>query len=205
MPTKAVIKKIPLKRKEVIVMHDCTKEEVIDHLKEKVDLLSIILTGNGDPEKGIMRRVALLNERQGIMLIKLEEIHDTIMMYHNETIETKNIAITVQNALERYQAEMNGIEKAKEKIVIEERAVWQKWVQTFAFIVGALGLCFTTYFAISNNRQSKANGQGIENLGTPVITNSRGVVQPLPTGDRLRMFPKDFIGDTISNDTTGKK
>lgn len=39
-------------------------EEKIDHLTEKVGLLNILLTGNGDPEKGVVVRLDRVEQTQ---------------------------------------------------------------------------------------------------------------------------------------------
>jgi DNA-binding protein len=194
---KAVLKKVPLRNKEVIVLHDCTKEDVIDQLKGKVDILSIILTGNGDPEKGIARKVAIIGERQGEVLKKIDDVHITLKGYHEEVNEAKDVAKTVSNAFEKYKAEIEGKEIGTEKTIKEKREDFLKTLQTIGIIIAAITLCITAYFSVYGSTQSVINSKKLDNFGTPVIINSRGMPTALPNGDSLKFYRDGEYKDTM--------
>jgi hypothetical protein len=68
----------------------------------------------------------------------------------------------------------------------------------------AIGLCITAYSSFFGSKQSKANSveiqltnKKVDELGTPVVTNPRGESVNLPKGYAIKMFPKDFLNDTI--------
>ena len=55
-----------------------TKENAIQYLVDSNNKLSVIITGNGDPEKGLCRQVALIGERQHSTLERLDSIKDEL-------------------------------------------------------------------------------------------------------------------------------
>lgn len=96
------------------------------------------------------------------------------------------------------------IKKTDLEIRSEKRANTQKTLQFIATVIMALGLCTTAYFSFSGNKQSKVNGTEVklvnkkfDELGTPVVTNPRGESVSLPKGYVIKMFPKDFLNDSI--------
>jgi hypothetical protein len=207
MPQKIAIKKVSPKSEKMVLLHDCTKEDVIDSLDKKVDILSIILTGNGDPEKGIARKVAIIGERQTEVLKKLGEVHESLTEYHKETEEAKGVAVTTQHALEDYKLEINTADQTREKERQERRSRLLKNIEVIGVVIAALGLIVTAYFSAFGSQQSKQNAveiqttkEKIEDLGTPVITNSRGELVELPKGDSIKYFGvkgyKDFKDTT---------
>jgi hypothetical protein len=80
MTLKSPVRKVRIKKEEIAVIHVCTQAESIKHLVENNNKLSVIITGNGDPEKGLCRQVALVNERQHHVLEKLGEIDVSISL-----------------------------------------------------------------------------------------------------------------------------
>jgi hypothetical protein len=182
----------------------CSQEEAIGHLLESNQRLSIIITGNGDPEKGIARKVALINERQAGVLVKLQDIHVSLENYHKEIDEAKTMANTVSGALERYKAEVSSSVKTEKEIRAETRAERMKFLQTASVIIATIMLCITAVFSFVNHRQSIKNANNIEvtkdkidELGTPVVINPRGVTVPLPPGDSLKYYRDGGLKDTM--------
>jgi hypothetical protein len=110
--------------------------------------------------------------------------------------------------LNEWKASVVGEDKGADKLHAEKRANTQKVLQLIATVIMAIGLCITAYFSFFGSNQSRANAKEItitnkkiDDLGTPVVTNSRGVEYPLPNGVKVRFYPKDFLNDTISNNT----
>jgi hypothetical protein len=192
------IKKVNVGKEKIAVIHVCSQTEAIKHLVESNEKLSIIITGNGNPETGLCRQVALINERQHSVLTKLDKIDESINTFHEKFEEAKGIAVTAQHAINQYKEENILLEEVKVKTKAEKRADVLKNVEISGIVIAAIGLILTAWFSFQGNRQSKTNSAKIENLGVPVIVNPRGVVVPLPAGDQLKMFPRDF--DTTKKD-----
>src|ERR1035437_503676 len=181
------------KRKPVIREHSipCAQEDAIDHLTENSNKLSILITGNGNPEKGLCRQVAIIKERQDGVLTKLVEIHDSVTLFHSKFEEAKWIAVTVQSAFEKYKAECEGEEKGLSKSSSRKQVNFNNIISIVGTIVIVVGLIITLLQVTKNNKQITTNTQKIENLRTPVIVDSRGAKTPLPKGDSLTYYGND--------------
>jgi hypothetical protein len=209
MPRKATIKKALATKERVVVKHSCTQKESIKHLLDNTNKLSVIITGNGEPDKGLCRQVAIISERQGGVLKKLDKISTDISSYHAEVLEAKNVALTAQHAIEAFKTETaafdEGIKEKEDRdqlaADLAEKKRQDNWQRVFWIVTALLGL--TGIFL--NNLHTTKNSHKIDNLGTPVITNSRGMPTVLPNGDQLKMYPKDFTGDTTRVKKTGVK
>jgi hypothetical protein len=197
MVLKATTKKLPLKKKEVVILHECTKETEIESMDKKLDLLGVFLTGNGNPDNGLLRKVAIIGERQHETITKLEDVHLSLKEYHKEVDEAKDAALKAQHALEEYRAVIKTAEETKDKERQESRAKILKNIEVGSFIVAAIGLLITAYFSFHGSVQSEKNSKMIDNLGTPVIVNPRGEVTPLPDGDSLKFFRDGTLKDTM--------
>jgi hypothetical protein len=185
----------------------CSQEDAIRHLVDSNNKLSVIITGNGDPEKGLCRHVAIMGERQLGVLKKLDDITKSLTEFHEKTEKNAKAAATAISAIEKYKLESEsyskGIEVEKEqKRVAEALAArqakdkWQKVFWVIGAIVGLVSIWVAVYFGIRNNEQSAANGAKIENLGTPV-TVSRGQIVPLPPGDTIKFYRDGQFKDSM--------
>jgi hypothetical protein len=177
MPRKATIKKAPVKKEKVIMVHDCTQSDIIATMKENIGKLSIIITGNGDPEHSLNCKVAIIGERQNEVITKLGEVHTSLKEYHTEIDEAKGVALTAKHAIEDYKLEMNTAEQTKEKGKQEKRARLLKNVEVVSCIIGAIGLIITTYFSASGSAQSYKNYKAMmtNNSQLKAIENTVGV------------------------------
>lgn len=198
MPQKTTIKKAPAAKKKVVVVHTCTQKGAIKHLVDNTNKLSIIITGNGEPEKGLCSQVALINERQKGVLQAVNEVNEQLKGVnenHNVLLgEITRVGAKVDNS--EKQEERDQI--AKDLIEKKKQDAWQRWVWIFMGVLTLAGL-------LLNIIHSSKNGRKLDNLGTPVIINSRGMPTVLPNGDQLRMYPKDFTGDTTKVKKTNVK
>ena len=183
--TRKIIKKIPMTDEKVIVVHDCTMEPTIDQLVENITKLSVIITGNGDPEKGICRKVALIEERQGSMCNKIDDIHESLKEYHQEVKEAKQAVATAQSGLDKYMASVEGKEKGKKESSTKSQVTFNNIINVIGTIVIIIGLVAT--FLIGKRDDAIIN-QKIDNFGTPVIVDERGMIVPLPPGDSLKYY-----------------
>lgn len=126
---------MPTKRKPVIrvksrqIVHSCSQED-------QIAKLNLLLLGNGNPADGYIYKVISMSGQIGEINDKLTGITGIVKELHEESVSKKEVS------------------KTAKETAIEKRANWQKWVQTFAFIVGALGLCFTAYGIFKNNKKT---------------------------------------------------
>ena len=73
---------------------------------------------------------------------------------------------------------------------IQNRNRWQKVVWVIMAIIGMVGI--VSGIVISNK-----TGKKVDNLGVPVVIDKRGNTMQLPDSAQIKMFPRDFIEDTI--------
>lgn len=189
-------------QEEVVVVHSCNQTETLKHLAENTKKLSEIITGNGHPEDGICRKVALIGERQGVMVEKLQEIHVDLSNYHKDVQEAKDVAFTVKSAFEKYQASIEGEEKGKDKASTASQVNFNNIISIIGTIVIIAGL---VYSVLSSRRADGVLKDKINSLGTPVIVNDRGAVVSLPEGDSLKFFRDGEFKSTIKDRQEARK
>ena len=187
--------KMASKRKPAIresrVVHVCTQAENIKKLNE-------ILVGNGHPEDGLAFRFNLFMEDHKRVLKDIGDIKAKV----SEAIKASG---TAARAIEEYKKQELDISEGKDAIIkLAEKTRKEKMektrttLQVIATIIGVL-MFILAYLNIM--KQSVNNGAKIDNLGTPVVTNARGQVTPLPNGDSIKYFTKE---GWVSRDTVKK-
>lgn len=152
------------KKPVVKIVHDCTQAEKINHLLDNNNKLSVIITGNGDPDHGLCRQVALLNERHGQVLKTLDRIDTSIDCINKKFEETFIVAKTAKDAIDKFKievkAEEKGIQKIKKtesEIRTDRRAETLKITAIITIVLMFLGICFSVYFSWHSSRSSERN------------------------------------------------
>lgn len=84
-----------------------------------------------------------------------------------------------------------SVEKTVKEIKADKRADKQKTLQTIATIIMAIGLLVTAGLGLWGITKQNKTINKVENLGEPVIVNSRGVTVPLPAGYEIKMWGRD--------------
>src|SRR5690242_16912247 len=72
---------------------DALQQQQIADLSKKVDALTLLLTGNGDPTKGMVVQVTLLNERlsRALMLeTRMSHVEDAMMEIKTKVESARN-------------------------------------------------------------------------------------------------------------------
>lgn len=111
---------------------------------------------------------------------------------HEETI-LKNLPHTIAHCsqskviqqIHDVMIKENGIEEGKVKLSTRRQSTFNNIIAIISTIVIVIGLIVTI---IIGKRDRELLDQKIENLGTPVIVNSRGEIGNLPVGDSLKYF-----------------
>lgn len=190
----------PPKQEKTAMVHDCNQAETLHQLEVNTRMLSEIIIGNGDPEKGISRKVALIEERQGVIVEKLSLIHDDLNEYHEETKEAKEVALKVNSAFERYKAELEGVRRGRDEISTRGQVNFNNIISVISTIIIVAGLIYTI---ITTRKADEDLKSQIDNLSTPVIVNPTRVVKVLSPGDLLK-FSRDgeFKSTTSNNDSS---
>jgi hypothetical protein len=167
MTTRAVIKKAIPKK--AIVVNSCTQEE-------QIRKISLLLIGNGHPQDGYVYKVIEMGNKVNDIDKKLTGISGTVAMLYDESIKKKEVL------------------KSSDELRSERRERFRSILQLSATIIMLLGLLATAYFGYKNftNIEEK-----IDNMGVPVVINSRGETVNLPDGYELKRFPNDYLNDTI--------
>jgi hypothetical protein len=177
--SKSSIKAKPIIRER---KHKCVKEEILLSQSKAIDQVHEWLAGNHDPENGMIYKMI-----------------DTIKSIDDINKKLTNIDIIVGELHEESKNKKVYVKTAKEEKA-ERRAVWLKWIQTFMFIVAAIGLSLTAYFGFRGNNKQDAiiiNQDDIkqkqENLGVPIIVNNRGEMMTVPDSTRILYFSNDSM------------
>jgi hypothetical protein len=194
------------------VPHKCIQVEKITEMHE-------LLVGNGDPEKGLVARVLVITNQQNTMIKTLDKIDGTL-----DGITKKNdgllIEITdVHVKLLGFKAEVTGKEKgekeAAERLLIaknlkmkEDEELRSKSRDNWYKVLTIIGLAVAIYFGVRKTnkiesvmKQADTLTNKVENMGVPVIVNPRGNTVALPDGFKLKFYPKDYLKDTIKNNS----
>jgi hypothetical protein len=155
-------------------MNPCTQTGTIDKIT-----LSLKQQGEEDKlvalkVKGIVKDIAFIKSR-------LIEIHDKL-----STVAEINTELEITR---RVEVEVN---KVMDKEDTKKNVKWDNIVKTVGMIVGILGLLAMGYF---NNKNIERK---LDNFGVAVPVNTRsGEIINLPSDIKIKMFPNDFIKDSI--------
>ena len=153
--------------------------------EDKINETHKILTGNGNPENGICRQVALINERQQGVLTELKEIKEN----HNVLLKEMIISGT-------------KIANIEGKIMGKETAI-KSMVKNGLIIIGFI---ITIGLALWTRSSSQSNGKGIkavqENQDTMKLdmkkSITRGIVI-LPIPEKFDIKKHGTIVDSLIN------
>jgi hypothetical protein len=203
--------KQPRKRKVNHVNHavPCTQVDNIAHLKDtqteiKDDIKQIfkIIDGNGSG-KGMKVDLALVCdqlEKIGPMLGEIKTRLSSVSEVNTEIEVQSRVQNEVKKAIDTYKETKA---KEEESVIKKKSFSWQK----FAVTIAALSFLVMAFFQVLNYFKSDDNKaqviEKIDKLGSPVVTNPRGELVPLPDGYSLKMWTKDFDEgeDTVKKDS----
>jgi hypothetical protein len=135
---------------------------------EQIEKMNLLLLGNGNPEDGYIFKVIKISSDIEHINNKLTWINAIVKELHDESVGNKSVRS-------------------------EARRKFESVLKTASFIIAALALCITAYFGYINSKKNDKTIQKVENLGEPLVVNSRGQMVPLPDGFKLKMWPKDYI------------
>jgi hypothetical protein len=128
----------PIKKitpEKVAVLHVCSQTDVINQLVKNTDKLSVILTGDGTPEKGYVFKVIEIGKEIKDINTKLTGVNATVKELYDDSIGNKSAV------------------KTKAEIRAERRLEWAKYIQTGMFILGAIALIFTAINTYNGNKK----------------------------------------------------
>jgi hypothetical protein len=156
-----------IKPERVAVIHNCTQEE-------QIKKLSMILVGNGNPEDGYVYKVIKLGDHIEAINEKLTGISGIVKELHEDSVAKKAVG------------------KTSDQVKVDHREKLRSILTVISTIVIACGLITTAYFGFVNSRKNDIVENKVESLGTPVLTNPRGVIMGVPDSTQIRFWPKDF-------------
>ena len=182
-------RKPAIRGSKIEVIHTCTQAETLARHTELLDRFSKLSLGNGHPEDGFLFKLEAYINNHKTIIEDVAEIKKTV----REAIELSGKAI---HASEIYKAEMTGMEAGQGRADKKAKGRFNSAIQ----IITTIALIASLYVAVMEFKKSNAKtDQKIEDLGTPVIVNSRGVTS-LPSGDSIKYFTKK--GYSNFKDTT---
>ena len=162
--------------------HNCIQEKQIGEITAILGRISKEVYGNGDA--GLIKTIPRLEE-------KINNLVGSVSSH------TKIISNFIE-----FQATHNGEEKGKKDnearaLVAQELQQTQRRDMWYR-ILTILGLAVAIYFGVVNSYKNSDLNKRILDMGTPVVTNSRGETVPLPADAKVKYWPKDFMGDTTT-------
>lgn len=108
--------------------HFCTQEETIKRI-------SYLLVGNGEPEEGLAFKFAEFMKDHVVVVKNIEEIKEGVKGLHERSDENRAAAVTVANALEKYQAETKQFEAGKESLRVKRNLTISRVIQTVTILI----------------------------------------------------------------------
>jgi hypothetical protein len=181
-----------IKCKSAIRTHSipCGQEDAINHLVDSNNKLSIIITGNGDPEKGISRRVTLIGERQGALITTLDGIKEELKAINENHNVLLGEITRVGSDFVGFKNKVEGIDmgrKEREDVDrISNRDTWYK-------ILTIAGLAIAIFFGIKNNK----HGEKMLDEQTTQQSEIRSIRNDIPYTEKTRSIDyNNIITDT---------
>lgn len=172
-------KKTPSKSQKVI--HVCSQKENIRRLNE-------VVIGNGHPEDGLAYIVRGMKEDVG-------QIRTTVNKAIEDSAKTQQLLEQYKSDEAKYEEGKQAIIKLREKEEKENRERFRSALQLISTILVFLGICVTIYLSVRGREQTDKK---IDNLGTPVLSNPRGLYIRPEDSLEVKFWPKDFGGDTTN-------
>lgn len=167
---------------------------------KQIAKLNLLLLGNGNIKEGAIYKMIDMASSIESLCTDVAEIKTKL-----STQAEINTELEIQN---RVKAELKA--KAEEKFKADEAAVKikQSWrglsLQTISVAGGIAIIIITLIFQLLNynlSRQAKKTGieteNKIDNLGTPVLSNPRGLKIYPSDSLGVKFWPKDFIDDSL--------
>lgn len=176
----------------------CSQQDAIENLLQNNKRLSEIITGNGDPSKGMSAKMAVIEEKVN----RLTTIEEKLDNYHGQIEEYRTASMKANSAFEQYKASMQGEIRGESKASTKAQVSLTNWINVIGMLVLLIGLIYTI---LSGQRDKEVLKQKIDDLGTPVIINSRGLPARLPPGDSLKFFRDGEFKSTIKDSQEAKK
>jgi hypothetical protein len=59
--------------------------------------------------------------------------------------------------------------------------------------VGIAGIALSIYLGFKGNEKTDLVNKRVDEMGVPIVTNSRGELMALPDSTRIKFFPNDSI------------
>ena len=174
-------KRLPIKKvkpEEIAVLHICTEKEKLAHMEDSIghlvesnQKLSIIITGNGDPDHSLNRRVALTDERQQNVLVQLKEIN----LNHNVLLSE---ITRVGTDLTKLESSINGAENQKKKEKEKQKDNWFKLSVIVGIIGIVIGVLWNHHLNKSTNSEVSATHQDVKMSQGAAMTRSGYFADP---------------------------
>jgi hypothetical protein len=174
-------------RERIEIVHICTQVETLKRQEELLSRLGLVTLGNGNPENGLLFMFRIFLEEDKKRQNDIAEIKTAV----KESIES---SLKTAKILALYKAEMHGVEIGAAK----KSAKMKLKFDTVTNIIGTMIVLLGLFIAfLEFKKETVVTRDKIENLGTPVIINSRGLPAVLPTGDSLKFFRNGQLKDTM--------
>jgi len=158
--------------------HTYFSDAEILNIQNKVNETHLLVAGNGDPEKGLCRQVALLNERQGGMSTTLNEIKKSL----SGTVEVEK-ELEIQKRVLQETDKIQNLRFSKKSTVI-------------SLIFSGLMLFISLVFSYINSQHGSETKKivtdtkaEVDMINTPVTDTRSGKTYLMPAGlliDSLR-------------------
>lgn len=141
---------------------------------QRISRIELILVGNGHPEDGYVYKVIEMGK-------SIQEINDHLT--------------GISGIVKDLHEEAVG----KRAVIIKEASAFEKGLK-IAGVALAFGMLILGY--VNLTRQNRVMERRIENIGIPLIMNSRGEILTVPDSTQIKYFSNDSISFTIKRNGT---
>jgi len=177
---KSPVKRAP--KEEVAIIHVCSEEDKINALADLTNKLSIIITGNGNPDTGICRRVAIITERQSEVIRSLEKIDRKTDGLLSEIADVHAKVISVKSEV---LEEIENKKKIADDLITAKARDW--WYRVLTMI----GILIAIYFGFKNNHKADIIAEKQDDQSIPFVVGERGQILALPDSTRIIWYNND--------------
>ena len=169
------------------VEHVCFRDKEITEIHK-------IVVGNGDPDKSLVNKVALIGERQTTILNTLENIDGSLKSLNIKYDDTIKVATQARDAVDRFKKEEKTYEQGRNDVRIMHEKNISRWIQIIGLCV-AIGMLYLGYKNLMHKNDEI--GVNVKKQGMPFVTDKRGNILALPDSSQIRWFPNDSVQYTI--------
>lgn len=130
-----------------------------------------------------------------------EMIQSTLEGWNKATVARESMTLVALEKIEIHLGKINGKVATHESFIVGFKAVEKKssinWTRTFQILGALIAFSMLLIGYLNITHQNKSVKEQVDNLGVPVVTNSRGQMLMLPDSAKIKFLFNDSLNYTI--------